>query len=195
MTAPLNSPECQRTLFAVAAGGANTLVAVLAAIGITGEFRHKTATATLFATPRRGRVVAAKLVTYALVGIAYQVATVVGLLVYRFVVEPSLTGIPALGHVDDLPPGLRVGGTHTGLAHHPGVPARMGRRPSPGRVRPPPRGRRGTVLDATRRHLTELDAQTADMGQSPPRSRRTRLVEYVIALEDPRHQASRAVTG
>jgi len=153
MTAPLTSPEGQRTLFAVAAGGANTLVAVLAAIGITGEFRHKTATATFLATPRRGRVVAAKLATYALVGGAYgaaclgvvtaiavpwlatkdiavglldnglpgtyagviadtaifgllgvglgallrnQVATVVGLLVYRFVAEPILTGIPAL---------------------------------------------------------------------------------------------------
>jgi len=153
MTAPLNSPEGQRTLFAVASGGANTLVAVLAAIGITGEFRHKTATATFLATPRRGRVVAAKLATYALAGVAYgaaclivvtaiavpwlaakdielglldnglpgtyagviadtvifgllgvglgallrnQVATVVGLLVYRFVAEPILTGIPAL---------------------------------------------------------------------------------------------------
>lgn len=153
MTAPLNGPDGQRTLFAVAAGGANTLVAVLAAIGITGEFRHKTATATFLATPQRGRVVAAKLATYALVGVAYgaacllvvtaiavpwlaakdievglldnglpgayagviadtaifgllgvglgallrnQVATVVGLLVYRFVAEPILTGVPAL---------------------------------------------------------------------------------------------------
>lgn len=153
MTAPLNTPDGQRTLFAVASGGANTLVAVLAAIGITGEFRHKTATATFLATPNRGRVVAAKLATYALAGVAYgaaclivvtavavpglatkdievglldnglpgtyagviadtaifgllgvglgallrnQVATVVGLLVYRFVVEPILTGIPAL---------------------------------------------------------------------------------------------------
>src|SRR3990170_5633941 len=61
MTAPLNSPEGQRTLLAVASGGANTLVAVLAAIGITGEFRHKTATATFLAIPQRGRVVAAKL--------------------------------------------------------------------------------------------------------------------------------------
>jgi hypothetical protein len=50
MTAPLTSPEGQRTLFAVASGGANTLVAVLAAIAITGEFRHKTATATFLAT-------------------------------------------------------------------------------------------------------------------------------------------------
>jgi hypothetical protein len=154
MTAPLTTPAGQRTLFAVASGGANTLVAVLAAIGITSEFRHKTATATFLATPRRTSVVAAKLVTYAATGAAYavtsllvvaviavpwltakdidinllggglpgtyvgvmvdvvifallgvglgallrnQVAAVVGLLVYRFVAEPILTGIPALG--------------------------------------------------------------------------------------------------
>jgi ABC-2 type transport system permease protein len=153
MTPPLSTAAGQQTLFAVAAGGANTLVAVLAAIAITGEFRHKTATATFLATPHRGRVVAAKLVTYAAVGAAYavvcllvvtviavpwlsakgtqvdllgnglpgtfagvvadvvifgllgvglgallrnQVATVVGLLVYRFVAEPILTGVPAL---------------------------------------------------------------------------------------------------
>lgn len=153
MTAPLTSAAGQQTLFAVAAGGANTLVAVLAAIGITGEFRHKTATATFLATPRRGKVVVAKLVAYAMIGAAYavvcllvvtviavpwlsarnieinllggglpgtyagvvadviafallgvglgalirnQVATVVGLLVYRFVAEPILTGVPAL---------------------------------------------------------------------------------------------------
>ena len=40
-------------------------------IGLTGEFRHQTATTTFLATPNRGRVVLAKLATYALVGIAY----------------------------------------------------------------------------------------------------------------------------
>lgn len=153
MTAPLHTPAGQQTLFSVAAGGANTLVAVLAAIGITGEFRHRTATATFLTTPHRGRVVAAKLLTYAAVGVGYavacllvvaviawpwlgaknvdltlvgnglpgtyagviadvtifavigvglgallrnQVATVVGLLVYRFVAEPIVTTVPAL---------------------------------------------------------------------------------------------------
>lgn len=152
-TAPLRTAPGQQTLFAVAAGGANTLAAVLGAIGITTEFRHKTATATFLATPQRGRVVAAKLVVYVLAGAAYalaclvvvialalpwlaakdidlslvgnglpatmlaviadvsifalvgvglgallrnQVAAVVVLLVYRFVAEPIVTGIPAL---------------------------------------------------------------------------------------------------
>lgn len=153
LTLPLTSEAGQRMVFSLASSGAGTLVAVLAAIGLTSEFRHKTATATFLATPRRGRVVLAKLATYGIVGIAYalaniavtiaialpwlgakeidisltgngipatlagviaaaaifglvgvglgallrdQVATVVGLLVYLFVVEPIVTRIPAL---------------------------------------------------------------------------------------------------
>lgn len=153
LTAPLHTAAGQKTLFAVAAGGANTLIAVLGAIGLTSEFRHKTATATFLNTPHRGRVVLAKLITYAGLGVGYaiaclavvtaiavpwltaknidislmdngipttmaavvadiaifalvgvglgallrnQVATVVGLLIYRFVAEPIVTGIPAL---------------------------------------------------------------------------------------------------
>jgi hypothetical protein len=72
----LSSPAGQRTLFALASSGAGPLVAVLAAIGLTGEFRHHTATATFLATPRRGRVVLAKLVTYGLVGVGYALACI-----------------------------------------------------------------------------------------------------------------------
>jgi ABC-2 type transport system permease protein len=152
-TPPLWTPEGQHTLFSVGSG-TRPLLAVLAAIALTGEFRHRTASATFLATPQRGRVVLAKLVTYAVVGVGYalvciavtiaialpwlsakgidapltgngipatfagvvvvlaifglvgvglgalvrdQVATVVGLLIYLFVVEPVLTNIPALG--------------------------------------------------------------------------------------------------
>jgi ABC-2 type transport system permease protein len=55
-------------------GGASTLVAVLAAIGVAGEHRHRTATATFLATPHRGRIVAAKLAAYPLVGAGYAAA-------------------------------------------------------------------------------------------------------------------------
>jgi ABC-2 type transport system permease protein len=69
-TPSLASPGGQRTVFSVGQG-AGTLLAVLAAIGLTGEFRHQTATTTFLATPHRGQVVLAKLATYALVGIGY----------------------------------------------------------------------------------------------------------------------------
>jgi ABC-2 type transport system permease protein len=152
-TLPLSTPDGQQTLFAASASAAIPLVAVLAAIGVTGEYRHRTVTTTYLATPHRRRVVTAKLVTYGLVGIGYalmctsvvtaiavpwlsakdidlslagnelpatiaggvaavalyaligvglgallrdQVATVAGLLIYLFVVEPILTNIPAL---------------------------------------------------------------------------------------------------
>jgi ABC-2 type transport system permease protein len=153
VTMPLSTPQGQRTLLAVGAGAAAPLVAVLGAIGVTGEFRHATATTTFLATPRRGRVLVAKSITYAAVAAGYgsacavltvviakpwlasrgisllltangipatlagvvlavtlfgligvalgavlreQVVTVVGLLIYLFVVEPILTGIAAL---------------------------------------------------------------------------------------------------
>lgn len=159
--AALASAEGQRLVFAVAQG-ASTLLVVLAAIGVTGEFRHRTASGTFLATPHRSRVVLAKAVTYAVVGALYgvvcfavvaaiavpwlssrgvdvsltgngipgvlggivvgtaifgvigvalgallrdQVATVVGLLVYLFVVEPIVTRIPALGEWTRFLPG------------------------------------------------------------------------------------------
>jgi hypothetical protein len=152
-TPALSTADGQQTLFAAGASAASPLVAVLAAIGITGEYRHRTATTTFLATPHRGRVITAKLITYGLVGVGYalactavvtaiavpwlstkdidmsvagnglpativggvaavalyaligvglgallreQVATVVGLLIYLYVVEAILTAIPAL---------------------------------------------------------------------------------------------------
>ncbi|HEX6197285.1 MAG TPA: hypothetical protein VFZ37_15330 [Jiangellaceae bacterium] len=153
VTYSLATPQGQQTLFSVAASAAAPLAAVLGAIGLTGEFRHRTATATFLASPNRGRVVAAKFVTYGAVGAGYgvvstavvaalattwlpakgieisltgnglpatmiggvaavaiygligvglgallrdQVATVVGMLIYLYVVENIITGIPAL---------------------------------------------------------------------------------------------------
>lgn len=76
--AALSSPEGQRTVLAVAAVGAAPMIAVLAAIGMTGEFRHKTATSTFLTTSRRHLVILAKMITYPLVGIVYALLSLAG---------------------------------------------------------------------------------------------------------------------
>jgi ABC-2 type transport system permease protein len=68
----LFTPEGQRNLFAQASSP-TVFVIVLGIIGITAEYRHLTVTPTYLVTPRRTLVVAAKLVTYALVGLAYSI--------------------------------------------------------------------------------------------------------------------------
>lgn len=49
---------------------ATIIAAVLGVIGITGEYRHLTATPTFLSVPKRGTVIASKLVLYLLAGLA-----------------------------------------------------------------------------------------------------------------------------
>lgn len=161
-TRPLHTVAGQRTLLASAASAAAPLAAVLGAVGVAGEFRHRTATPTLLACPHRGRVVLAKLVVHGAAGTGYavtclavavaiawpwlaadgirldlshpdnlitlagvtlaaatfgaigvglgallrdQVTTVVGLLMYLFVIEPILTGVGAIDTLTNYLPG------------------------------------------------------------------------------------------
>jgi ABC-2 type transport system permease protein len=71
---PLSSPDGQRAVLTTGAGPAFTMLAVLAAIGITGEFRHRTATTTFLFTPQRRYVVLAKVIAYGLTGVGYGLA-------------------------------------------------------------------------------------------------------------------------
>lgn len=57
------------------AGWPSTIVAlVLGILGMAGEFRHGTIVPTFLATPKRGRVVAAKMAVYGVLGIAFSAA-------------------------------------------------------------------------------------------------------------------------
>jgi ABC-2 type transport system permease protein len=76
LTPPLTGAAGQHALFAIGVGGAGPLAAILAAAGTAGEFRHRTASATFLAEPRRARVITAKLITYLLAGAGYALACV-----------------------------------------------------------------------------------------------------------------------
>lgn len=71
----LTTAEGQRTLFSSAAAS-SIWALILGTISVTGEFRHQTVTPTFLATPRRGLVVIAKLIAYAVTGVGYGIATI-----------------------------------------------------------------------------------------------------------------------
>jgi hypothetical protein len=73
---PLSDGVTQRTIFASAAGG-DIFSLVVGVILITTEFRHFTSRPTFLLEPRRGRVIAAKLVVAAGVGLLYGAGCVV----------------------------------------------------------------------------------------------------------------------
>jgi ABC-2 type transport system permease protein len=73
---PLTDPATARSVFA-SAGAASALVLVIGILGMTTEYRYQTVTPTFLVTPRRSRVLTAKLVVHALVGLAVGAACVV----------------------------------------------------------------------------------------------------------------------
>ena len=64
---PLTDPATMRAVYG-SVGASSLLVLVLGILGITSEYRHQTITATLLATPSRGRMMAGKMTVHALVG-------------------------------------------------------------------------------------------------------------------------------
>jgi ABC-2 type transport system permease protein len=73
-TPKLITPEGQRNLFSAGSAGA-IFVCILGIIGITSEYRHLTVTPTYLLTPKRGRVVAAKLAVYGILGLGYAIVS------------------------------------------------------------------------------------------------------------------------
>jgi ABC-type transport system involved in multi-copper enzyme maturation permease subunit len=67
---PVGSEQYEQLVFAVAAN-ASVMLLILGIIGMTQEYRHRTATPTFLTTPRRGNVVIAKLLAYGLVAIPF----------------------------------------------------------------------------------------------------------------------------
>ena len=66
---PLTDPAQVRNVYA-SSGAAAALVLVLGILGMTTEYRNQTVTPTFLVTPRRGRVLAAKMVVHAFAGLA-----------------------------------------------------------------------------------------------------------------------------
>lgn len=68
-----DSPATLRVIYGTGFVYGYFLPLVLGIIGMTGEYRHQTITPTLLAVPRRGRLVAGKVLAYLLAGLAYGV--------------------------------------------------------------------------------------------------------------------------
>jgi ABC-2 type transport system permease protein len=94
---PVGTPAFEQVALSQATN-ATVLFLILGIIGMTQEYRHRTATPTFLATPRRWKVVVAKLVAYALVAVPFAlVLLAVNVLVVSLYAgargaAPSLTG-------------------------------------------------------------------------------------------------------
>jgi hypothetical protein len=69
---PVGDPQFEQAALSQATG-ASVLFLILGIIGMTQEYRHRTATPTFLTEPRRWRVVAAKLAAYALVAVPFAI--------------------------------------------------------------------------------------------------------------------------
>jgi hypothetical protein len=72
---PALGPDALRLLVLVPAQPLTLAALVLGVLGMTGELRHGTATSTFLVTPKRGRVVAARLAAAAVTGLAMAAAS------------------------------------------------------------------------------------------------------------------------
>jgi ABC-2 type transport system permease protein len=94
---PIGSPQFEQAAFAVGSN-ATVMLLILGIIGMTQEYRHRTATPTFLVAPRRGRVVIAKLLAYAAAAVPFALVILgVGVLVVEIYAgargaAPSISG-------------------------------------------------------------------------------------------------------
>jgi ABC-2 type transport system permease protein len=70
---PLSDPDMVRTVYGSATSG-TTFAFVLGILGMTGEYRYRTLTQAFLETPRRSRVIVAKIVAYSMTGASFGIA-------------------------------------------------------------------------------------------------------------------------
>ena len=95
----VGTPEFERLAFSAGAQ-ATMLMLILGIIGMTQEYRHRTATPTFLTTPRRGRVVVAKLVAYGLVAVPIALATVATVVLVVSVYAGARGAVPSFGEAN-----------------------------------------------------------------------------------------------
>jgi ABC-type transport system involved in multi-copper enzyme maturation permease subunit len=92
---PVGTAQYEQFVLSVAANAA-VLLLILGIIGMTQEYRHRTATPTFLTTPRRGRVVVGKLLAYALVSIPFALVVLAAELVVVLLYAGARGHAPAL---------------------------------------------------------------------------------------------------
>lgn len=87
LVAALTEPTADSVVVDVFSSDVSSLfVLILAIIGITGEWRHRTITSALLAAPDRPRFLAAKTLAYAVAGLVLSLAVALGITVVGFAV-------------------------------------------------------------------------------------------------------------